>query len=108
MTPPRALRSASLVVAAAAVVALAAACGDSKKPKVDAAKPQDVANSADLIGRTKAMLDLVGALSRNSGFGNRMLGAPTRWRLLREGLRRAPCTLPEILGGFTALEFLLA
>ena len=50
----------------------------------------------------------VGTLSRNSGFGNRILGAPTRGRLLREGLRRAPCSLLEILGGFTPLEFLSA
>ncbi len=29
------------------------------KPKVDAARPQDVANSADLIGRTRVMFDLI-------------------------------------------------
>jgi hypothetical protein len=29
------------------------------KPKIDAAKPQDVANSADLIGRMRAMFDLM-------------------------------------------------
>ena len=49
----------------------------------------------------------MGELSRNSGWGNLMLGAPTRWRVLCDG-RGASCPLPVVVGDVTTLEFFSA